>query len=536
MATSPRWTGLDNVRSQSPRDMDEKMSSRDASGEDDSTPKWKTGDRCYAVWAGNGCYYTATVTEVQEEKKQLTVQWDDADNSHRTVPFSQVMEPNEDTTAWSKSRIEKRAKVRDHPEKGRCLFTSEASEPGQVVFVEKPVLVALPAMNKPLWDHLQKLHEATPLNLGTITFHYAALLSRQLLDKEHLDIVRDKFVPEPDEEPGEDVKRILDSLKANMSELLPLDKSYDKSPVCPKDLQLLVSAWRYNSFGHHKEDGLVLYNRISMCAHSCDPSCCWSYGEEDAFVLRSRVSLKEGQELTISYLQDEDLLKSTAVRRAKLQNWRFTCMCERCILEVDLGRGFRCRRCRVGVLYANIVNNTLEACNVCGSTALKDDMKMLIHLEEEYVNRVESLDKTDVADVETVYQAAIDIFERHWILYVMDTILWEAHREKKLQDAMEHQRRRIDFHEHFYPRPTFILAWCHEEFGDCLQSTFVQRKWHYMQEFQRAYQMLAILCGTNHQYTASPYNKLWTAQSSNSNSNGSSNSNSNSRKDAVVAS
>ena len=32
------------------------------------------------------------------------------------------------------------------------------------------------------------------------------------------------------------------------------------------------------------------------------------------------------------------------------------------------------------------------------------------------------------------------------------------------------------------------------------------------QEFQRAYQMLAILCGTNHQYTASPYNKLWQAR------------------------
>lgn len=136
---------------------------------------------------------------------------------------------------------------------------------------------------------------------------------------------------------------------------------------------------------------------------------------------------------------------------------------------------------------------------------------MLLHLEEEYALRVENLDKTDVPDVETVYQAAIDIFERHWMLYVMDTMLWEAYREKHLGDAIEHQRRRIEFHEHYYCRPTFILAWCHEELGDCLQNQFVHRKWQYIQEFQRAYQMLAILCGTNHQYTASPYNKLWTA-------------------------
>merc|ERR1740116_170333 len=100
-------------------------------------------------------------------------------------------------------------------------------------------------------------------------------------------------------------------------------------------------------------------------------------------------------------------------------------------------------------------------------------------------------------------------------------MLWEAYREpcqanreKALADAVEHQRRRIEFHEHYYCRPTFILAWCHEELGDGLQNQFQHRKWHYIQEFQRAYQMLAILCGTNHQYTASPYNKLWQASGS----------------------
>lgn len=128
---------------------------------------------------------------------------------------------------------------------------------------------------------------------------------------------------------------------------------------------------------------------------------------------------------------------------------------------------------------------------------------------------MENLDKFDVVDVETVYQAAIDIFDRHWILYVMDTMLWEAYRQKSLPDAVEHQRRRIEFHEHYYCRPTFILAWCHEELGDCLQNQFPHRKWQFIQEFQRAYQMLAILCGTHHQYTASPYNKLCVASNPN---------------------
>jgi len=484
-----------------------------AADDEPMDPRWKPNDRVYAVWGGNGCYYSATVVDVNWDKKTVKVTWDDNDGSHRDVSFDQVMEPSEDTVAWSTQRIDRRVNVQDTECKGRCLYTNEASEAGQVVFVERPLLVALPALNQKLWDHLSKLHEAQPLNLGTITFHYAALMSELTLDKVSIDIIRDKYVPEPDEEAGEDVMRILKSIEEHIPEVLK-DRKVDA-----KHLQLLVSAWRYNSFGHHKEDGLVLYNRISMCAHSCDPTCCWSYGDEDAFVLRSRVALSKGDELTISYLQDEDLLKSTAVRVQKLQNWRFTCACDRCVQPLDVGRGFRCRKCRIGILNFSVAKGGLEPCQVCNALPSQEDQQMLIHLEEEYVQRVENLDKTDVADVETVYQAAIDIFERHWILYVMDTMLWEANREKALPDAMEHQRRRIDFHEHYYNRPTFILAWCHEELGDSLQTQFAHRKWQYIQEFQRAYNMLAILCGTNHQYTASPYNKLWQASNANNGNN-----------------
>mmetsp|Transcript_98758 Transcript_98758/g.175826 ORF Transcript_98758/g.175826 Transcript_98758/m.175826 type:complete len:517 (+) Transcript_98758:67-1617(+) len=475
---------------------------------DDGEPRWKVGDRVFALWGGNNCYYVSTIDEVHEKEKMMTVTWDDADLTHRKVRFDQVMRPSDETTAWSKARINRRAIVKDTESKGRCLYTQEACEPGQVVFVERPLLVALPATAPALWECLTKLHEATPLNLGTVTFHYAALISMLTLDKDDVGIILDKYVPEPDEEPNEDVLRILKTLKETLPEIL----NTKVSTIDAKNFQRLVSAWRYNSFGHHKEDGLVLYNRISMCAHSCDPTCCWSYGDEDAFVLRSRIALGKSDELTISYLQDEDLLKSTSVRQTKLQNWKFTCMCPRCALKVDLGRGFRCHRCRLGILYPRVPNteeNGFECCRVCGTAPTTQDVQMLVQMEDEYVLRVDNLDKKDLQDVQTVYQAALEIFEKHWMLYVMDTILWEGTRQKAIMDAIEHQRRRIDFHEHYYLRPTFILAWCHEELGDSLQIQFPNRKWQLTQEFQRAYQMLAILCGSSHQYTASPYNKLY---------------------------
>lgn len=469
-------------------------------------PRWKQGDRVCAIWKGNGCYYVCTVAEVDEKNRQLTVTWDDADMSHRVVSFDEVMEAVDEIRAWSYDRIDRRAFVREAKGKGRCLFTHEAAEPGNVVFVEKPLLVTLPSLAPKLWELLQKIHETKALNLGTITFHFAALVSMVQLDKASLDVIFDKYVPEPNEEPNDDVGRILEALKDCSVDVL----NTRIDTICPRRFQRLVSAWRYNSFGHHKEDGLVLYNRISMCAHSCDPSCCWSYGEEDAFVLRARMSLKKDDELTISYLQDEDLLKSIAIRQQKLQNWRFTCDCPRCCLPVDTGRGFRCQRCRIGSLYP-IVAGGFQPCSICASLPSKEDVEQLLRMEDEYIVRVDGMDKKDVADVELVFQAAMDCFERHWILYVLDTMLWEAYKQPKIVEAVEHQRRRIDFHEHYYGRPTFILAWCHEELGDCIVLQAPHRKWQFTKEFKQAYQMLSILCGTNHQYTSSPFQKLWQA-------------------------
>lgn len=48
-----------------------------------------------------------------------------------------------------------------------------------------------------------------------------------------------------------------------------------------------------------------------MLAHDCAATACWHYAEEDAFVLRARLYIKKGQEITISYVGDDDLFKST---------------------------------------------------------------------------------------------------------------------------------------------------------------------------------------------------------------------------------
>lgn len=48
-----------------------------------------------------------------------------------------------------------------------------------------------------------------------------------------------------------------------------------------------------------------------MLAHDCASSACWHYGDKESFVLRARQFIKKGDEITISYVGDDDLFKST---------------------------------------------------------------------------------------------------------------------------------------------------------------------------------------------------------------------------------
>lgn len=112
-----------------------------------------------------------------------------------------------------------------------------------------------------------------------------------------------------------------------------------------------------------------------MLAHDCASSACWHYGNKEAFVLRARQFIKKGDEITISYVGDDDLYKSTngnryyecfmlincsfhvllirmlSVRQDKLAGWLFKCVCSRCASKTDLSRGFRCPSCGAGVVF-----------------------------------------------------------------------------------------------------------------------------------------------------------------------------------------
>ncbi|CAD7957247.1 unnamed protein product [Amoebophrya sp. A25] len=523
----------------------------------------QVGDRVHAKWGGNGCWYLAAVNAISTSGRRVTVDWDDGDTSDRTVEARDVCKVSDESTPSTEAEIDAISYVDELPGKGRCLFVRNFTKAGGVLFIERPLLVSVPSKYPALWAALSAANEVEPVALGTTTFHFAALLSWLCLNDTDLKKIVDKFAP--DEETStvsRDAERLL--------ELLPPFLNHDGAAAAigvrpeivrftmptPQYMQALLSAWRYNSFGHHGEEGLVLYHRISMAAHGCDPTCCWTYGDEDSFVLRARVTLEPGAELTLSYLQDDDLLRATNIRRQKLENWKFHCLCNRCLIMVDTCRGFRCLKCRSGAHYyiehppddlkehvsgpdlevdsgADVFmsptnsptggsnknrRSLLTPCEVCGEVCREAEEKQCLDLEPDYIQRIENLDKDNIHDIELVYNASLDFFhDMHWCLFACDQLIWQYYRDRDPVLALMHQEKKVNYHSRAYPRPTFVWAWGLEELADSMQKSpnafeRPSRVAQMMNLYRKAQCQLGILCGPGHPYAIGPQNKWHAAQ------------------------
>lgn len=74
-----------------------------------------------------------------------------------------------------------------------------------------------------------------------------------------------------------------------------------------------------------------LWLLMSMCEHSCDPSCALCHDGDDLWLLTLR-PIPVGSHLSTSYLNLEMLCQPTSMRRAALlESWGFTCACSKCL-------------------------------------------------------------------------------------------------------------------------------------------------------------------------------------------------------------
>lgn len=125
------------------------------------------------------------------------------------------------------------------------------------------------------------------------------------------------------------------SLLHRFVKFLPSGKSVE-------DLRKYVIIVDTNSAGADN-DALALYDTCSRLSHACLPNTKWSSGANGRRCVIATNDIPPGEEITVSYLHDFELLRSTAFRQERLVSSKyFTCLCDLCTRPVDTSRGFIC--------------------------------------------------------------------------------------------------------------------------------------------------------------------------------------------------
>ncbi|GAW80922.1 SET domain protein [Plasmodium gonderi] len=465
---------------------------------------------------------------VPEESNQISIK------DEKSADVVEESEENEDYVdekleIYNNEEIDKQVEIAYVKGKGRCMFTRKNLDAGSIIFIEKPLLIITPSLNEQLWTYLNKLNNEDNFELP-LKWHYAALCTITLLDERDFKACIDKWIPEPNREADADVFNVLEKVcEKKTSKNGKKYYYYQKKLIDPQIYDRIIQVWHYNAFGHHTDnEGLVLYNRISMLAHSCNSTACWHYGNDDSFVLRARVKLTVGDELTISYLGDDDLYKSCNIRREKLTNWLFVCMCSRCTNPIDYSRGFKCSTCGIGTFFIKSEYHDeipiITKCNICESEISEATAYEYIEYENSYIERLQETDKNDISDALAVYIQADKIFTQHWIMYQLYTILFEGYRDKcNWEKAIYYQMQRIKYAVDVIPRANYVLAWLYEELGEAQANSIntdillsekdftisYEEKKRICSHFLKSIHLLEILCGYSHDYLKDSLNKYY---------------------------
>lgn len=100
----------------------------------------------------------------------------------------------------------------------------------------------------------------------------------------------------------------------------------------PVKLEMLIHLWNFNCLEHsHLEDATVLSLGFALMNHACMPNTSWEV-QGDEVILRATAELDAGDELSITYIEDDHMHKPTKLRQEHIESTGkgFVCGCSRC--------------------------------------------------------------------------------------------------------------------------------------------------------------------------------------------------------------
>eukprot|EP00928_Gymnodinium_smaydae_P034324 TRINITY_DN24352_c0_g7_i1.p1 TRINITY_DN24352_c0_g7~~TRINITY_DN24352_c0_g7_i1.p1 ORF type:complete len:495 (-),score=84.47 TRINITY_DN24352_c0_g7_i1:262-1746(-) len=399
--------------------------------------------------------------------------------------------------------------------KGRIMIARKNVKQGELLFAEPPLHIVQEDEDNEAFELLKNLCEE-----GGDDFDYEPLWYWTALSSLTAEQIKD----------GPTVGKLKPVTKEQQRRLLslyhePVEGASDAVEKIVNKLGLtvaavvveeLLQAWILNCFEHSEDPlGYSAYFASSFVSHSCGPNAVWTEGDEGVHELRARQDISEGDEISISYLEEHVLLHSSHARKMILKETKlFDCACERCAPSpsdkdgrgTDVCRGFICPECgKCGVFHPlKLVSEATGKKGSKGKPKGKGKGEALIGMTCVECGEIMDFEKSDrLLDAERILGKKLDELDKKLEKSRIDKVMTEAQAQTLLkllgdsesgvvgpqhwfcdrvwerlqswyesEDRREESRRmqelRVEYHRKAYDGLSGALAWTLEAKGDML--------------------------------------------------------------------
>ncbi|CAM6127771.1 unnamed protein product [Calypogeia fissa] len=219
----------------------------------------------------------------------------------------------------------------------RGLFATRDLEPAELLIVNNPIAAGRQKCKKNVLDPDEERGEG---GFDIIKKEFPEKLLSELvekLQKSNLQLVRFSSLASDDIPSMELFKPESGRVPPN-----PVDEELDEEFIADIARKRMFHYVQSNSCARNRYPESTeiagLWILPAFANHSCAPNCQHNFVGKTIF-FRANQHIKEGDELTVSY--NSDIFEDVMSRKETMQNWLFTCKCERCLVEKKLAPQLR---------------------------------------------------------------------------------------------------------------------------------------------------------------------------------------------------
>lgn len=186
--------------------------------------------------------------------------------------------------------------------------------------------------------------------------------------------------------------------------------------------------------------------------------------------------ISAGEEISINYLSDTQLLTPRPFREDSIRPWGFACACPRCSQQTDDMRFFTCpKRCGGN---CTVEGEHLSACKSCQAKHAQGSAKKMFAEEKTLVESVMQFDKNPFLIganpgilEKLIIAGEVALSPMHWIMgRLHDCASSYFQQVQNPQKALQHMTSELAFWESHMKRPSQQAAWKRKLRADVMTS------------------------------------------------------------------